>query len=78
MLYVIDNNYYIKIGRKYIKVDLDYKDNDLVVKSNKNDFIEDNGSLSVTTKVIDDDLKNYIKSLKSKSDKTEKYMRQSW
>lgn len=75
MLYVIDNNYYIKIGRKYIKVDLDYKDNDLVVKSNKNDFIEDNGSLSVTTKVIDDDLKNYIKSLKSKSDKTEKYMR---
>lgn len=75
MLYVIDNNYYIKIGRKYIKVDLDYKDNDLVVKSNKNDFIEDNGSLSVTTKVIDDDFKNYIKSLKSKSDKTEKYMR---
>lgn len=75
MLYVIDNNYYIKIGRKYIKVDLDYKDNDLVVKSNKNDFIEDNGSLSVTTKIIDDDFKNYIKSLKSKSDKTEKYMR---
>ena len=75
MLYVIDNNYYIKIGRKYIKVDLDYKDNDLVVKSNKNDFIEDNGSLSVITKVIDDDFKNYIKSLKSKSDKTEKYMR---
>ena len=75
MLYVIDNNYYIKIGRKYIKVDLDYKNNDLVVKSNKNDFIEDNGSLSVTTKVIDDDFKNYIKSLKSKSDKTEKYMR---
>lgn len=75
MLYVIDNNYYIKIGRKYIKVDLDYKDNDLVVKSNKNDFIEDNGSLSVTTKVIDDDFKNYIKSLKIKSDKTEKYMR---
>lgn len=75
MLYVIDNDYYIKIGRKYIKVDLDYKDNDLVVKSDKSKVIEDNPSLTVSQKVIDDDFKNYIKSLKNKSDRIEKYMK---
>ena len=75
MLYVIDNDYYIKIGRKYIKVDLDYKDNDIVVKADRSKFIEDKPSLVVKQKIIDDDFKNYIKSLKNKSDRIEKYMK---
>lgn len=63
MLYVIDKQYYIKVGRKFIQVDVSYdaaKDN-LIVKANKKRIIEDNGNIKYSIKNITDEFKKSLK-----------------
>lgn len=49
MLYIIDNKYYIKVGRKYIKVDTKIVNKSLDLKPDNSDFIEENDNLNIET-----------------------------
>lgn len=67
MLYKIDNNYYIHIGRKYIEVNFQIKGNDVSLIPNNKKFIEDNGGLKTTEYVFNDEFKKkLIESRKSR------------
>lgn len=61
MLYVINDKHYIKVGRKFILVDIEYKNNDIVLKPNRTNFIEDNGKVKYKTQVVDDKFKQKFK-----------------
>lgn len=65
MLYKIEDNYYIRIGRKYIEVKFLVKDGDVSMETNPKKFIEDNGNLNVTEQVFNDEfIKRIIESRK--------------
>lgn len=57
MLYKINNDYYIRVGRKYIKVDIVVKNNNVTLKPNNKYVIEDNKSLKVSEVAFDDSFK---------------------
>lgn len=57
MLYKINNDYYIRVGRKYIKVDVVVKSNNVTLKPNNKYVIEDNKSLKVSEVAFDDSFK---------------------
>lgn len=58
MLYEIRGEYYIRIGRKYIKVNVEYKNNNIdVVPSSPKVVIEDNGNIKYTEHVINENFK---------------------
>lgn len=57
MLYEINNNYYIRVGRKYIKVDIIVKDDEVTLSPNNKQYIEDNKSLEVSEVAFDDSFK---------------------
>lgn len=58
MLYEIRGEYYIRIGRKYIKVNVEYKNNNIdIVPSSPKVVIEDNGNIKYTEHVINEDFK---------------------
>ena len=60
MLYKINNDYYIRVGRKYIKVDVVVKSNNVTLKPNNKYVIEDNKSLKVSEVAFDDSFKKLI------------------
>lgn len=58
MLYEIKNEYYIRIGRKYIKVNVDYKNDDInIVPSSPKVVIEDNGNIKYKEHVVNENFK---------------------
>lgn len=61
MVYMIKDKYYIKVGRKFIYVDIVYNNNNITLKPNKKIFIEDDGKVKCRTIVIDEDFKNKFK-----------------
>lgn len=61
MLYMINKNYYIKVGRKFINVDISYENNDINLKPNRKKYIEDNGKIKYEMIKIDDNFKNKFK-----------------
>lgn len=63
MLYVINNKYYIKVGRKFIPVEINYKNNDIELIPNRKNYIEDDGKVKYTTQMVD---KNFKESFKPK------------
>ena len=52
MLYVINKRYYIKVGRKFILVNITYNNGDIQLKADKSSIIEDNGNVKYTTQVV--------------------------
>lgn len=60
MLYKINNDYYIRVGRKYIKVDIVVKNNNVTLKPNNKYVIEDNKSLKVSEVAFDNSFKKSI------------------
>lgn len=65
MLYVIDGKHYIKVGRKFIPVEVQYKNGDIDLKPNKKNYIEDNGKVKYTTQHVDESFKERFKHKKS-------------
>ena len=61
MLYVINKRYYIKVGRKFILVNITYNTGDIQLKADKSSIIEDNGNVKYTTQVVDDEFKKKFK-----------------
>lgn len=61
MLYVINKRYYIKVGRKFILVNITYNNGDIQLKADKSSIIEDNGNVKYTTQVVDDEFKKKFK-----------------
>lgn len=61
MLYVINKRYYIKVGRKFILVNITYNNGDIQLKADKSSIIEDNGNIKYTTQVVDDEFKKKFK-----------------
>lgn len=57
MLYEMNNNYYIRVGRKYVKVDIVVEDDDVKLVPNNKQVIEDNKSLDVSEIAFDDSFK---------------------
>lgn len=58
MLYEIKGEYYIRIGRKYIKVNVEYKNNDIdIVPSSPRVVIEDNGNVKYREQIVDEAFK---------------------
>lgn len=74
MLYVIDNKYYFKMGRKFVRVNVTYKNGDLQLDANPKEYIEDNGNIEYSTQNVDEAFKNKIKSSKSYKKPTFKEM----
>lgn len=60
MLFKIEKDYYIRIGRKYIKVDIVVKNNDVSLVPDKKVVLESNQDLKVVEYVFDDDFKKKI------------------
>lgn len=65
MLYVINNKYYIKVGRKFIPVEIQYKNGDIDLKPNRQNYIEDNGKVKYTTQIVNKEFKERFKPKKS-------------
>lgn len=65
MLYVIDSKHYIKVGRKFIPVEIQYKNGDIDLKPNRQNYIEDNGKVKYTTQTVDKKFKESFKPKKS-------------
>ena len=61
MLYVINKRYYIKVGRKFILVNITYNNGDIQLKADKSSIIEDNGNVKYTMQVVDDEFKKKFK-----------------
>ena len=57
MLYEMNNNYYIRVGRKYVKVDIIVEGDDVKLVPNNKQVIEDNKSLDVSEIAFDDSFK---------------------
>ena len=45
MLYKINGEYYMLRNREYIKVDIKLEDNNLIIKPDRTNVIEDNGNI---------------------------------
>lgn len=77
MLYKIKNDYYIRVGRKYIKVDMIVKGDDISLTPNNKHVIEESKDLDVKEVSFDDKFKkSLITSHKSRSaeDEEEKHI----
>lgn len=77
MLYKIKNDYYIRVGRKYIKVDMIIKGDDISLTPNNKYVIEESKDLDVKEVSFDDKFKkSLIASHKSRSaeDEEEKHI----
>lgn len=61
MLYVINKRYYIKVGRKFILVNITYNNGDIQLKADKSSIIEDNGNVKYTTQIVDEAFKKKFK-----------------
>ena len=60
MLFKIEKDYYIRIGRKYIKVDIVVKNDDVSLVPDKKVVLESNKDLKVVEYVFDDNFKKKI------------------
>ena len=72
MLYKINNDYYIRVGRKYIKVDMVVKGDNILVTPDNKSVIEHNNSLKVTEVKFDDAFKKaFIESQRKRAERTD-------
>lgn len=53
MLYKINGEYYMLRNREYIKVDIKLEDNNLIIKPDRTNVIEDNGNIKAKGVLID-------------------------
>lgn len=53
MLYKINGEYYMLRNREYIKVDIKLEDNNLIIKPDRTNVIEDNGNVKAKGILID-------------------------
>ena len=60
MLYKIKNDYYIRVGRKYIKVDIVVKNDSVLLVPDNKSIIEATKGLQVSEQVFDDAFKKKI------------------
>lgn len=60
MLYKINDNYYIRIGRKYIEVRFVVRDENVSIIPNNKKFIEATSDLKVEGQAFDDKFKHQI------------------
>lgn len=60
MLYKIKNDYYIRVGRKYIKVDIVVKNDSVLLVPDNKSVIEATKGLQVSEQVFDDAFKKKI------------------
>lgn len=60
MLYKIKNEYYILVGRKYVKVSFEINKDDINIKPNVNDYIEKTDDLIVSEQPFDSKFKKSI------------------
>lgn len=67
MLYIIDNECYILVGNKYVKVDFDVNNNDVTLIPNRKEYKERNVNLKVKQQPFDNKFKEKIKKKQSKS-----------
>ena len=68
MLYEINKEYYIRVGRRFIKVDVVVKDKDINITPHKpTKEIEDNGNIKYKIQNVNDEFK---KKLSSKTEKS--------
>lgn len=57
MLYEIKNKYYIRVGRKYVNVEVSVVDNEVVLKSNPSEYIEINENVKAKGFAFDETFK---------------------
>ena len=57
MLYIINNEYYMLRNREYVLVNVELKDNELIIKPNRSKVIEANSDKSFNGVMIDDIIK---------------------
>lgn len=61
MIYVIDNKYYFKRNRKFIRVNITLSNSGVNITANRNDYIEDNGNIKFTQQSINEIAKKLSK-----------------
>lgn len=78
MLYEIDKKYYIRVGRRFIEVDVDVKNDEIdVIPHNPTKEIENNGNIKYKTQLVNEDFKKQILMNKDRKhiDESSKYRR---
>ena len=61
MLYEIDKKYYIRVGRRFIEVDVDVKNDEIdVIPHKPTKEIENNGNIKYKTQKVNEDFKKQI------------------
>lgn len=78
MLYKKNGKYYMLRNREYIKVDIKLENNELSIKPDRNEVIEDNGNNQFVSILIDDvtkELKHSSLTSSSNSENRNKYDR---
>lgn len=72
MLYKIKDNYYMRVGRKYIKVNMVAKGDNILVTPDNKSVIEHNNSLKVTEVKFDDAFKKaFIESQRKRAERND-------
>ena len=72
MLYKIKDNYYMRVGRKYIKVDMVVKGDNVLLTPDNKSVIEYNNSLKVTEVKFDDAFKKaFIESQRKRAERND-------
>jgi len=65
MLYLIKDNYYMLRNREYVRVDVELKEGQLIIKPDRRYVIENNDNVHVKGIMIDDIVKELQKKIKS-------------
>lgn len=71
MLYEINGKYYILVEKKYISVNFDIKDNNVILVSNRKDYIEKTNKVKVKAQPFNDEFKKSIKEKHTKKNISE-------
>lgn len=67
MIYQIYNNYYVRVGNKYVKLSMSLDKNGEIIMKPTNEKLENNGKLNVKAIDFKKEQENIAKSLRGKS-----------
>lgn len=67
MIYQIYNNYYVRVGNKYVKLSMSLDKNGEIIMNPTNEKLENNGKLNVKAIDFKKEQENIAKSLRGKS-----------
>lgn len=73
MLYIIDGKYYMLRNREYVQADVELNNNEIHIKPNRNNTIETNSNIKVTSISIEDVIKKLKKEDSSNDSKNNKH-----